>query len=261
MKNNGSNELQIDRMVDGELSTAQQRELLRACDADNRWRELALAYVESQVLGKALGDATFLAEDSHNRSEEKVDSSKAIVASDVAPDAASERSIEPQGMSPRTAEDASSIGSSYWNTWALAAAVLISLGTGYGLGWWWQGADPEMSINMAQDRSTNPNSSQLAQANPSQTNGKPELETMPFWVTDSSGGELRQVSLPLVNASDLGPNWHQELRQPDLPRELVEELRGRGVKLRQQRTMIRARRSDGRLVLVPIDYFYEELFQ
>ena len=63
MKYEGNSQLQIDRMVDGQLTVAEQRALLLACDTDNRWRELALAYVESQVLSNALGESTFLLAD------------------------------------------------------------------------------------------------------------------------------------------------------------------------------------------------------
>jgi hypothetical protein len=45
----------LDRLVDGELSDAQQRELLARLDrADSGWRRLALTFVESQSLGKDL---------------------------------------------------------------------------------------------------------------------------------------------------------------------------------------------------------------
>ena len=40
----------INRMVDGELGDEEQRALLADCERHSRWRELALAYVESQVL-------------------------------------------------------------------------------------------------------------------------------------------------------------------------------------------------------------------
>ena len=49
-------ELAKERMVDGELDLASEREFLRACESDNRWRELALAYVENQVLQRELVD-------------------------------------------------------------------------------------------------------------------------------------------------------------------------------------------------------------
>ena len=44
---------QLDRLVDGELSDVQQRELLSRLDReDGGWRRLALTFVESQSLGK-----------------------------------------------------------------------------------------------------------------------------------------------------------------------------------------------------------------
>src|SRR5262249_14017698 len=42
---------QVDRLVDGELSNAEQREVLLAADREpDGWRRLALAFVESQAL-------------------------------------------------------------------------------------------------------------------------------------------------------------------------------------------------------------------
>lgn len=252
MKYEGITELHIDRMVDGELSAKEQRELLLACETDDRWRELALAYVESQVLGNALGESTFLMADAVS-DETPIAKGEPIPSESAQPTEREQRA----GVHERRGSHAAP---RHWHTLSLAAAVLISLGIGSGLGWWWQGVNPGTPSNVAESLSE-PNKTQLAQGSNQQPSGKSAVETMPFWVTDSNGSELRQVALPLVNASDLGPNWQQELRQPDLPPDLVEELRDRGMKLRQQRTMIRARRADGRLVLVPIDYFYEELFQ
>lgn len=249
MTNEGITQLQIDRMVDGELSSSQQRELLLACETGDRWRDLALAYVESQVLSNALGESSFLIEQPAN-----VLANSPSNASETQPN---EASAESQTVDVQT-EKAREQNALSWNTWSLAAAVLLSLGMGYGLGWWWQGVEPGDPINVVNTTPSHetPESPQLALGN-----GTSNTETMPFWVSDSSGSEMRQVELPLVNASDLGPNWQQDLQRPNLPSELVRELREGGMKLRQQRTMIRVRRPDGRLVLVPIDYFYEELFQ
>ncbi len=49
---------QIDRMVDGELSVEQQRVVLLACEENHQWRDLALAYVESQAWGHELRSLT-----------------------------------------------------------------------------------------------------------------------------------------------------------------------------------------------------------
>lgn len=46
---------QMDRLVDGELSPAERRDVLTALEQDaNGWRRLALAFLESQALGEGL---------------------------------------------------------------------------------------------------------------------------------------------------------------------------------------------------------------
>ena len=50
MSQNHISETMIDRLVDGELTEQEQRELLTACDEQpERWRDMALAYVEAQT--------------------------------------------------------------------------------------------------------------------------------------------------------------------------------------------------------------------
>ena len=216
---NEATQLSIDRMVDGELSASDQRVLLENCEKHDHWRELALAYVESQVLEHELGSFE------RERTEP--------TALDSVPH---EPLVAPQSRSHEP-----------WNGLSLAAAVLLSLGLGYGLNWWWQ--DDVL-----------PNYANVESVQPQQPIPDP-AETMPFLVSDATGSEMRQVTLPLVNASDLGPDWQQKLQRTELPEDLIREFRANGVNVRQQRTMVPVRLPDGRLVVVPIDYFFEELFQ
>jgi hypothetical protein len=145
---------------------------------------------------------------------------------------------------------------------SLAAAVLLSLGLGYGLGWWWQG-DPVTGPALAGSASQpsafqgKPNE-QIAVSPPT---SKDKIRTLPFVLPDPTSDELRQIDLPVVNASDLGPNWEQQLNSSNVPDEFLQDLRANGVNVRQTRTMTRIRLPDGRLVLVPIDYFFEQPFQ
>ena len=115
--NSHDKQLQIDRMVDGELSANEQRELLMMCDSEDRWRELALAYVESQVFAKELNDfgqTTIVA------SEPNV---TPVTPAPIRPD------LQHRTESPERG----------WSVMSLAAVILLSLGFGYGMGWWLQG--------------------------------------------------------------------------------------------------------------------------
>lgn len=47
----------IDRLVDGELSAGERRELLRDLESNpEAWRNCALAFVEAQVLRESFGE-------------------------------------------------------------------------------------------------------------------------------------------------------------------------------------------------------------
>lgn len=231
-------ELQIDRMVDGELSQDEQRDLLLDCESNNRWRELALAYVESQAFGSALRSPQFFAETP----------SLKTVPQTVVLEEPMRHTVERE----RSKKDQLT-----WNVMSLAAAVLLSLGLGYGLGWWWQGDAGPASVDLAGNNQT------VGGSNDAIVGSVPDsrLKTMPFTVSDPASDELRQVDLPVVNASELGPNWEQQLTKRDVPDDMLRELRDHGLNVRQARTFTRIRLPDGRLVVVPIDYFFEQPFQ
>jgi hypothetical protein len=211
----------IDRMVDGELTTDQQRSLLAYCEEHAGWRELALAYVESQVLMKEL---------------------KAL----------SSEATRPQDSVLRNRKEAM-VESSSWNALSLAAAIVLSLSLGYGLSWWWQ--DESTHSNVGTDS--------LAQSldfDPSWEDSTDRSSSMQFTLSNPATSELQQIDLPIVNASDLGPDWQQHLR-PTLPQELLQEMRAGGLNVRQTRTVTRVRLPDGRRVFVPINYYFEQLYQ
>ncbi len=264
--NNIDKQLQIDRMVDGELSTNEQRQLLMMCDSENRWRELALAYVESQVFAQEMsGFVQSVSDADDNALNVALTSSfnasgSGKSGSGTEPTEHNSGSVNrPTPYAPNESDTQSRTESSNrgWSVMSLAAVVLLSLGFGYGLGLWLQGD------TSPQNWANNPSNQNPASTNVPNISKAPagEIETMPFLVSDSTGSEMKQVDLPLVNASDLSPNWQEQLGRSDVPPELLHELRANGIKLRQQRTMTRVRLPDGRLVLVPIDYFYQELFQ
>ena len=132
--------------------------------------------------------------------------------------------------------------------WSLAVAVLLSLGLGYGLGWGWQRAAIETP-----DFAAKPPIGELDRES--------ELpSSMQFMVNHPTTRELQQVEIPLLKATDLGPNWQQRL-QASSSSGLVDEMRRQGLNLRQQRTLTPVRLSNGQRVVVPVDYFYEQPYQ
>ncbi len=208
----------IDRMVDGELDRDAERKLLLDCEANNEWRELALAYVESQVLKREMGG--LLNEPTSRASVESA--SPSVPANNV---------TEPANRS--------------WSFWSTSAAILLSLGVGYGMGWGWQNT---------------------SMSNPSFTANREEIGTtsstplsMQFTVSHPATRELQQVEIPVLRATDLGPDWQQKLQIG--ADDLLREMQSQGLNLRQERTLTPVRLPNGQRVVVPVDYFYEQPFQ
>jgi len=217
-------QIEFDRMVDGELDFAHQRTLLLTCEAQNSWRELALAYVESQTLGSELNMLS--GQNSHSESVGRIGGSR------------STRSYR----------------STVWNPFVLAAAVLLSLGIGYGFGWrWQQDAHKSPLVGL-------PARAGSSGATKSTNDSGAQFRSMQFTVVNPMTNELLQIELPIVNASDLGPNWREQLRS-DLPADLLREMRAGGLNVRQTQTMTPVRLSDGTHVVVPIDYYFEQPYQ
>lgn len=259
---------QFERMVDGELNADQQRVLLETCDCNDTWRQLALAYVESQTLKNEL---TLFAMDAQS----KDDSRTLFVTNDEAvstngkPESQTSTRANIQSNSQSTPgvvqnrEAAATSGG--WSALSLAAAVLLSLGIGYGLGWW---LPSDGSVGIAGDPSmknqTGNHTTDLAnQQNDSSTSPRganSPVSSMQVLVSDPRTNGFQQIDLPVVQASQLGPNWREQI-EPNLPEDLLQELRGNGVDLRRTRTYTPVRLRDGRQVIVPIDHFFEQRFQ
>lgn len=216
----------IDRLVDGELNRNAEREFLLECEANNSWRDLALAFIESRALEQEM---------------------KGLMS--AVRDTAPNRDSKVQPSSPRKPRPEQTT----WDAWSLAAAVLLSLGIGYGMGWGWQrttsGASEfvaEQPIHRPTNQTINPASNRPA--------------SMQFMVDHPATRELQQVEIPLLQATDLGPDWQQRLQTNSWDR-IVDDMRRQGLNLRQERTITPVRLSNGQRVVVPVDYFYEQPYQ
>jgi len=215
---NEHRKIQVDRMVDGELSLKQQRELLLSCENDQSWRELALAYVESQAWGSELN--LLMEETTTNQSKVGVGRNREV----------------------RTYSDGRPL--------FLAAAILLLLGIGFGIGWVLQDATP-----------TSPATEIVAETGDSSADRADDrLSSMQLTVSDPATNELRQIDLPIVRASDLGPNWLQQFG-PSLPDGLLQKIRGSGLDIKRTRTFTPFDLGDGRRVVIPIDFYIEQDYQ
>lgn len=212
---NDEQQIQFDRMVDGELNVDEQRVVLQDCERDETWRELALTYVESQTWRSEL--------------------------SELIPRPAGKDELVVEGRNRDS-------GGAAWNPLALAAAMLVALGAGYGLGWSWQSptaAMPDTTIT----QNTAPKAAE-----------DPQLASIPLMVEDRESGSLRQVEWPIIKASELDPRW-LDREGVQLPEELRARLRDNGVGVSRTRIFAPFQDAEGRRILVPIEYYIERDYQ
>ncbi len=209
---------EIDRLVDGELSETERRELLLRFDArGDSWRRLALAFIEIQVWGL----------------EFKAMRSAAATAIERVPQSNQRRW---------------SLGKSL----LLVATILLALGLGFGLGWAWPTATHATIV----DHKGQPNieiplkgEDRIGQQREIPA---PPVETVKFILDDRPANDVGQIDLPLVDVVDLDPNWLQQ-QQPVVPRHIRQILERIGHQVDVRRSFYQLRLHDGREIVVPVD--------
>ena len=209
---------QLDCMVDGELSVEEEQQLLRQCESTSQWRDLALAFTESQALKRELPNL-FAAVETQPRE---------MVL------------LETQNSTQENTIKAS------WGMWSLAAAILLALGVGYGAGWGLRSQSPQAD---ATDFATVSNGNKSDPQN-----------SLQWMVNTPDGTGLQQIEVPILSTDDLKETW-QEMLLAEREKELLQQMRNRGLNLEHQRTLTPVRLRNGQQVVVPVDYFYEKPLQ
>lgn len=211
---------QIDRLVDGELSDDDQRELLQAVDNDPaRWRDVALAFLEAQVWSRELKNI------------------------------GSTSDVQPRNVP--LAERSS--GSIYG--WAMSLLLAAAAGALLAIGWDHLTSnsrslptDPAIASDEAEGRNSMaiPDDGPLLEAiaQPPQPVGDAT-----FFV--STGGDRQQMQAPVFSASDFGNSW--QTTATSLPADIEEALNESGRPWTRDRELIPIQLDDGRHVIVPIN--------
>jgi hypothetical protein len=196
------NDEMLDRLVDGELSSAERQQMLTALEArPDGWRRCALAFLEAQSWG---GEMRRLVSDAADR-----DRDQPVVTL---------ASAESSG-SPRR----SSAGAGAWMS--VAAAVLVAFGLGR------QMNSPRSTLAPQNDLAVAP----LPLA-PEAGRAEPDADAVTL-VLDDSRGTRHRVQMPLVEGRQLGeefadaPQWSSS---PELHRRLDEQ----GLGLRAMRRYV-----------------------
>jgi hypothetical protein len=219
----------LDRLVDGELSEGERRELLARLDrVAGGWRACAISFLEAQCLEEAFG--------------EMPGPSAAGLEPVVPPETAAQRS----GLWPKRIQTAL----------AMAASFLVTLGIG-----WWAGGlrfesgtgalDVRPSDGLAMDAIRAPGKSALrpnAAANSSETpNRSPTMV-----VALPSGVAGQEIRVPVVE----GDEHDHSLMFPDtaaFPARFRDALERAGYQVRQSRELLPIPVQGGRHAIVPVD--------
>jgi hypothetical protein len=208
---------QLDRLVDGELTTDEYRELLRTLDAQpDGWRRCALAFLESQAWSRELKAMRQEAE--------------------VTPPATTTRSAVPWR-------------SARWpNLLAVAACFVIAFSLGLVFRAAWPGANAGPSPAIAERAGTSGAPTTVAEGD-----GQPTTPLVPRgsvqFVLD--GGE-QPVDVPVYDWSPEHAGWLSE-QNPRVPSDVRRALQRLGGQLQWRRHVVPVRTQDGRSVLFPID--------
>ncbi|MDG2382007.1 MAG: hypothetical protein P8N76_10065 [Pirellulaceae bacterium] len=206
----------IDRMVDGELNENEQRELLMACDQQpEHWREMALAYVESQTW----------------RDEFSIWSA-AAVEEDIVEEQKEESVLQ---LANAPARFSTRAGITPWRVLNVAAMLLLSLTVGYGIGTFEFPASKPSSSNIA----ISPNN----KTNPA--------EQVVVWVPNQTGDGLNPMSVPVQNVGNL--DSQQLAKQNQMSSEVLQALESKGHDVTRERTWHPVQLQDGRGAFVPTD--------
>jgi hypothetical protein len=208
-------DIQFDRLVDGELSATERRALLESLDTrPEGWRKCALAFLEAQAWKKDLfGLAT-------------KPQSSAASASTIAPNPIALRNRM------RTAAQ-----------WLAVAAGLV---VAFRFGAMRQQPAPVANVSTAADQ-------QIATAPPTanQTNGAKPGDALNLWVRDDNG-QLRRVRVPLVDAGALDNELGLQF-QTGVPDNVRSHLQNRGYAVESKQRYAPMWFDNGRPMIVPVE--------
>lgn len=229
---------QLDRLVDGELSESEYRELLELLEATPEgWRRCATAFLEAQALERDLGSVWGRSERGHGGEREHMASGSASGLTAIADDSSS------SVRSPR---------SSALRWLAIAASWAVVFAAGWGVSVVGkQGANlPGAASPIAEVPGASGVGSveSLAGSTPS---NESEFGVDPATGMATNELPVDQAGVPVWSPFPIDPRLvHTEERQ--LPRNVIDRWRERGRDLRVREHFIPVRTQDGQGMIVPV---------
>jgi hypothetical protein len=212
-------DIRFDRLVDGELSASERRQLLASLDEEpGGWRRCALAFLEAQSWSEGLGE---------------------FVREPVASQAAEEK-IGVTQVAPAQVERRREI------VWLAVAAGLLAAFT---LGLTWRGGAP------IADNAAAPSGDMIADVIPPPASQSRDAAHAPdaltLWVRDEAG-KARPLRVPLVDAPTLDQQLGLQF-QTGLPADVRSQLQDRGFDVHSKRRYAPLWLENGRPMIVPVE--------
>ena len=234
------NPLDLQRIVDGELSHELRSELLRSLEPDSlQWQELALLLLEDQELSKQI------------RSEPPIEPLSLVRAS-----------LESDVLRT-TRSKKSSLG---YRLLAVCAIFSVGLGSGF----WFKAIAPESastsqasSLTKSELPTSIPNDSNrnriedfagdstVAQLVDSIPSSGASFEYVSPWRVRVENASDRAIEIPLVDAREIDPHLILANNALEIAK-LNQQLKRRGYELEAKPTMYSGALEDGRRIMVPI---------
>jgi hypothetical protein len=214
-----SEDILLDRLVDGELTGSERRQLLESFDKrPEGWRRCALAFLEAQSWREELGQ--------------------------VARGQASETSVS-KSPAPSVTPSRKSNWSSVVIWLAMAACLLLAFGLGL--------MQRERGQQIA-GGSLNP-TGQVAKLTPPSNSASPNAtkpgDAVTFFVKDD-GGRMQPVRVPLVDASTLDKELGVKF-QTGVPDEVRNHLKDSGYAVKSKRQYAPLWLENGRPMILPVE--------
>jgi len=215
-----SDDVLFDRLVDGELSAAERRELLESLDERPAgWRRCALAFLEAQSWGDEL-----------SRLVRQPQATVAYVSATKSLASADSKS--------------SSLGTGMrWLALAASLALAFTLGV----------KQREKDVPLAVDAPTT-DGQIVTIAPPPAANmreGGPDNDALTLWVRDDAG-QTRPLRVPLVDAGILDEQLGLQF-QSGVPPTVRDHLHGRGYQVQSKRRYAPLWLENGRPMIVPVE--------
>jgi anti-sigma factor RsiW len=238
----------LDRLVDGELSETQRRELLERLDHEPEgWRRCALAFLEAQSWRRELDD--MLGDVLHGAADE----ARAVRPVDAP---SSTTSAPPRRSRWLSGKPGTAL--------AMAASFLVALTLGWTLQESMQGDAGGPAVppagQLAQGGAATaadalPGAAENGAApSPAPAPGGSAPGSTPWETVTlvSDGDEARPIEVPARSRDRFDNGWLQSLPTP-MPPDVREALERMGRRVRQHRELVPIEMEDGRRLIVPVD--------